>query len=142
MAFAIGLNIHMILNLLDFFFEDEKFSSVVKSYCYQQTHLPKLVLIKLVSDNDKIPAWANENYSLGHGPHLKNKLRYVLIDIAGVLGNYVPVNCHCLYDLSVLVEGFLLSLDHQNVCIICGAVETASSIQKPWDKSCPEYRPD
>ena len=29
-----------------------------------------------------------------------------LIDRQGVLGNYVPLNFHCLYDLSVLVEGF------------------------------------
>ncbi len=33
-------------------------------------------------------------------------LRYDLIDRPGVLGNYVPVNYHYLYDLSVLVEGF------------------------------------
>ncbi len=33
-------------------------------------------------------------------------LRYDLIDRPGVLGNYVPVNFHSLYDLSVLVEGF------------------------------------
>ncbi len=32
-------------------------------------------------------------------------LRYDLIDRPGVLGNYVPLNYHCLYDLSVLVEG-------------------------------------
>ncbi len=30
-------------------------------------------------------------------------LRYDLIDRPGVLGNYVPLNYHCLYDLSVLV---------------------------------------
>ncbi len=35
-----------------------------------------------------------------------SKLRYDLIDRPGVLGNYVPVNYHSLYDLSVLVEGF------------------------------------
>ena len=33
-------------------------------------------------------------------------LRYDLIDRPGVLENYVPVNYHSLYDLSVLVEGF------------------------------------
>ncbi len=32
-------------------------------------------------------------------------LRYDLIDRPGVLGNYVPVNYHSLYDLSLLVEG-------------------------------------
>ncbi len=37
-------------------------------------------------------------------------LRYDLIDRPGVLGNYVPLNYHCLYDLSVLVEGFCLSI--------------------------------
>ncbi len=31
-------------------------------------------------------------------------LRYDLIDRPGVLGNYVPVNYHSLYDLSVLGE--------------------------------------
>ncbi len=34
-------------------------------------------------------------------------LRYDLIDRPGVLGNYVALNYHCLYDLNVLVEGFL-----------------------------------
>ncbi len=33
-------------------------------------------------------------------------LRYDLIDRPGALGNYVPLNYHCLYDLSVIVEGF------------------------------------
>ena len=56
-----------------------------------------------------------------------------------MLENYVLVNCHCLYDLSVLVEGFWLSLDHQKVCIIYGAVETASSTQKRCEIFCPEY---
>ncbi len=32
-------------------------------------------------------------------------LRNDLIDRPGVLGNYVPVNYHSLYDLSVLVKG-------------------------------------
>ena len=46
-----------------------------------------------------------------------------------MLGKYVPVNYHCLYDLSVLMEGFWLSVEHPKRCIICGAVETASSTQ-------------
>ncbi len=66
-------------------------------------------------------------------------LRYDLIDRPGVLENDVPVNYHSLYDLSVLVEGFCLSPEHPKVCIICGAVETASSTQKRWNISCPEY---
>ncbi len=33
-------------------------------------------------------------------------LRYDLIDRPGVLGNYVSVNYHYLYDLSALMEGF------------------------------------
>ncbi len=69
-------------------------------------------------------------------------LRYDLIDRPGVLGNYVPVNYHSLYDLRVHEEGFWLSLEHPKVCIICGAVETASSTQKRRDISCPEYTPD
>ncbi len=69
-------------------------------------------------------------------------LRYDLIDRPGVLGNYVPVNYHSLYDLSVLEEGSWLGLEHPKVCIICGAVETASSTQKRWDISCPEYTSD
>ncbi len=64
-------------------------------------------------------------------------LRYDLIDRPGVLGNYVPLNYHCLYDLSVLVEGFWLSLEHPKVCIICGAVETALSTQKTAGNSLP-----
>ncbi len=71
-----------------------------------------------------------------------NILRYDLIDRPGVLGNYVPLNYHCLYDLSVLVAGFWLSLEHPKVCIICGAVETASSTQKCRAISCPEYTPN
>ena len=41
-----------------------------------------------------------------HGYCALELLRYDLIDRPGVLGNYVPVNYHSLYDLSVLVEGF------------------------------------
>ncbi len=42
---------------------------------------------------------------------LQYYLRYDLIDRPGVLGNYVPLNYHCLCDLSVLVEGFWLSIN-------------------------------
>ncbi len=42
-------------------------------------------------------------------------LRYDLIDRPGVLGNYVPLNYHCLYDLSVLVEDFMPKMPHANV---------------------------
>ena len=45
--------------------------------------------------------------------YIKISLRYDLKDRPGVLGNYVPVNYHHLYDLSVLVEGFRLSLEHK-----------------------------
>ncbi len=38
--------------------------------------------------------------------NLNSTLRYDLIDRPGVPGNYVPPNYHCLYDLSVRVEGF------------------------------------
>ncbi len=44
-------------------------------------------------------------------------LRYDLIDRWGVLRNYVPLNYHCLYDFSVLVESIWLSLEHPKVCI-------------------------
>ena len=71
-----------------------------------------------------------------------NMLRYDLIDRPGVLGNYVPVNYHCLYDLIVLVEGFWLTLENPKLCIICEAVETASSTQKQRSISCPEYTAD
>ncbi len=39
-----------------------------------------------------------------------NCLRYDLIDRRGVLGNYVPLTYHCLYDLSVLVDRIFVSL--------------------------------
>ena len=43
--------------------------------------------------------------------NMNNILRYDLIDRPGVLENYVPLNYNCLYDLSVHVERFWLSLD-------------------------------
>ncbi len=46
----------------------------------------------------------NDNLTLKVGNH-SPVLRYDLIDRPGVLENYVPLNYHCLYDLSVLVKG-------------------------------------
>ncbi len=62
---------------------------------------------------------------------LNNSLRYDLIDRPGVLGNYVPVNLHSLYDLSVLVVSI--------GCILRSGIVPTLNINAIWSESIKSY---